>query len=277
MAPLGGRTRKLKFAPPARAECYCLRHGKSSLGTQNRAVIILRIGSRQFCSHVNHREEAMSDNQIDSPPAPPDASATYPEKSAPASYPIDSDIKRRWSPRLFEEGRQVEREKILTLLEAARWAPSCFNEQPWRYLVFDGTDPEALEKARACLVEANAWALKAPVLMISIARDNFTHNEEPNRTAQHDVGLASENLVLEAVVQGLAAHQMAGFNAAQARAEFQIPEDYTVLAMIAIGYPYRGSLDQLSEKMRAGELGPRKRKPISEVAFAGRWDAAYGE
>src|SRR6185503_3637672 len=130
----------------------------------------------------------------------------YPENPAPADYPIDNEIRRRWSPRLFEEGRAVEREKIMTLLEAARWAPSCFNEQPWRYLVFDGTDSEAIERARSCLVEGNAWALKAPVLMISIARDNFTRNEAPNRTAQHDVGLASENLVLEAVELGLVAH-----------------------------------------------------------------------
>jgi len=164
----------------------------------------------------------MSD-KTESTATPADPSATYPEKLAPVAHPVnDPDIKRRWSPRVFED-RAVEREKILSLLEAARWAPSCFNEQPWRYLVFDGSDQEALDKARACLVEGNAWALKAPVLMISIARDNFTRNEEPNRTAQHDVGLASENLVLEAVAQGLVAHHMAGFNATQAHSEFHIP------------------------------------------------------
>lgn len=207
-----------------------------------------------------------------------DPSATYPEKPAPVDHPVkDPDIRRRWSPRVFEEGRAVEREKILSLLEAARWAPSCFNEQPWRYLVFDGADAEAMEKARACLVEGNAWALKAPVLMISVARDNFTYNEQPNRTAQHDVGLASENLVLEAVAQGLVAHQMAGFNVEQACSEFHIPAGYTVQAMIAIGYPRRGSLDDLSEKARASELAPRKRRPLSEVAFAGTWDASYDE
>jgi nitroreductase len=226
---------------------------------------------------ISHREETMSDNKITDASPQADSSTTYPEKPAPADHPIDNEIKRRWSPRAFEEGRSVEHDKIMTLLEAARWAPSCFNEQPWRYLVFDGTDSEALEKARACLVEGNAWALKAPVLMMSIARNNFTHNEEPNRTAQHDVGMASENLVLEAVKQGLVAHQMAGFNTAQARSEFHIPEDYTVLAMIAVGYPYRGSLDDLNEKARASELAPRKRKRISEVAFSGTWNAPYGE
>src|SRR5438270_12367976 len=101
----------------------------------------------------------MSDDKIDNPSSPAEPPATYPEKPAPADYPIDPDIKRRWSPRIFEEGRPVEREKIMTLIEAARWAPSCFNEQPWRYLVFDGTDAEAMEKARACLVEGNAWGV----------------------------------------------------------------------------------------------------------------------
>ncbi|MGA9772305.1 MAG: nitroreductase family protein [Blastocatellia bacterium] len=212
----------------------------------------------------------MSDNK-DKP-----TETAYPEKPAPADYPLDSEIARRWSPRIFEDGRDVEREKIMSLLEAARWAPSCFNEQPWRYLVFDGTDPEALKRARACLVEGNSWALKAPVLMISIARDNFARNEEPNRTAQHDVGLASENLVLQAVERGLVAHQMAGFNATQARTEFNVPENYTILAMIAVGYPYRGSLDDLDEKTREKELAARSRKPVSEIAFAGTWDAPYG-
>lgn len=212
----------------------------------------------------------MSDNKDEQP-----TETAYPEKPAPADYTLDNEIARRWSPRIFEEGRAVEREKIMTLLEAVRWAPSCFNEQPWRYLVFDGTDQEAMERARSCLVEGNAWALKAPVLMISIARDNFTHNEKPNRTAQHDVGLASENLVLEAVELGLVAHQMAGFDTARARNEFNVPEGFSVLVMIAIGYPYRGSLDDLDEKTKSKELTARSRKLISEIAFAGAWDAPY--
>jgi nitroreductase len=211
----------------------------------------------------------MSDNK-DKP-----AETAYPEKPASTDYTLDNEIARRWSPRIFEEGREVEREKIMTLLEAARWAPSCFNEQPWRYLVFDGADQEAIERARSCLVEGNAWALKAPVLMISIARDKFTYNEGPNRTAQHDVGLASENLVLQAVEVGLVAHQMAGFDVARARSEFNIPEGFTILAMIAIGYPYHGNLDDLDEKTREKELAVRSRKPVSEIAFAGTWDAPY--
>jgi nitroreductase len=163
----------------------------------------------------------------------------------------------------------------MTLLEAARWAPSCFNEQPWRFLVFDESDPEAFERARACLAEGNAWALKAPVLLISVARDNFAKNEKLNRTAQHDVGLATENLLLQAVELQLAAHAMAGFDVERARREFNIPDGYTVLAMIAVGNPYRGRLEDLGEKLRARELAPRERKPIGEIAFAGTWDASY--
>ena len=120
--------------------------------------------------------------------------------------------RRRWSPRAFEEDRAVEREKLLTLLEAARWAPSCFNDQPRHFLVFDGSDPEALEKARACLASGNAWALKAPVLLLSVARESFEQNGKPNRWGQHDTGLATENLLLEAVEMGLAAHAMGGYD-----------------------------------------------------------------
>ena len=199
----------------------------------------------------------------------------YPEKPAPAERPISEQIARRWSPRAFDD-RRVEREKILRLLEAVRWAPSCFNEQPWRYLVFDESDAEALERARACLSPGNEWALKAPVLMLSVARDNFTYNEKPNRTAQHDVGLGSENLVLEAVNIELAAHQMAGFDVSRSRTEFAIPEGFTPLAMIAIGYPYHGDLESVHEKLREKELAERDRKPVEEIAFAGRWGKPYG-
>jgi nitroreductase len=204
-----------------------------------------------------------------------EAVPAYPEKPAPASYPINDLMRRRWSPRAFEEGRAVERKKILTMLEAARWAPSCFNDQPRFFIVFDGTDPGALESARGCLVEGNAWALKAPVLMLSVARETFEKNGKPNRWAQHDTGLATENLLLEAVELGLAAHPMAGYDAERARKEFGIPDGFTPIAMIAIGYPYRGNLDDLDEKLRGKELAARERKPIGAMAFAGRWLAPY--
>lgn len=200
---------------------------------------------------------------------------TYPEKSAPVQHRINEFLRRRWSPRLFEQGRAVEREKILSLLEAVRWAPSCFNEQPWRYLVFDGTDEAALERARGCLSEGNSWARNAPVLMLSVAKPDFERNGKPNRHAQHDVGLASENLVVQAVELGLIAHQMAGFDSQRARVEFGIPEDCTPMAMIAIGFPYTGDLADAPEKLGEKERAGRGRKPIGEIAFAGEWARPY--
>lgn len=204
-----------------------------------------------------------------------DANSTYPEKKAPADYPLNEVIARRWSPVLFDEGRAVEREKILSLLEAARWSPSCYNDQPATYLVFDGSDPEALEGARGCLVEGNAWARKAPVLLLSVARDNFAYNGKPNRHAQHDVGAASENLVLQAVELGLAAHQMAGYDVDKARREFSIPEGFTPMAMIAIGYPRHEDLADMDEKTRARELAPRSRRAIGETAYSGKWGESF--
>jgi nitroreductase len=204
-----------------------------------------------------------------------DASATYPEKRAPAEHPLNDVIARRWSPVLFDESREVEREKILSLLEAARWSPSCFNDQPATYLVFDGSDAEALNRARSCLVEGNAWARKAPVLLLSVARDNFAYNGKPNRHAHHDVGAASENLVLQAVELGLAGHQMAGYDVDKARQEFSIPEGYTPMAMLAIGYPRPDDLAGVDEKTRARELAPRSRRPIGEMAFSGKWGESF--
>jgi len=202
---------------------------------------------------------------------------TYPDKKAQPDVPVAPLIARRWSPIAFDETRPVEKEKILAILEAARWAPSCFNEQPWRYLVFDGSDTEMLDRARGCLVEGNAWARNAPVLLLSVAHEDFTANGKPNRHSQHDVGLASENLVLEAARLGLAAHQMAGFDAEGALKEFNIPERFTPMAMIAVGYPYTGRLLDLQEKIRAREERPRARKRVVEFAFSGKWGAAYGE
>ncbi len=222
--------------------------------------------------HLRHIGIAVDDILAN---ARPDGASIYPEKAAQTDYPINELMRRRWSPRLFEEGRAVEKEKLLTMLEAARWAPSCFNDQPRYFLVFDGSDARALARARDCLGEGNAWAREAPTLMLSVARDTFERNGKPNRWAQHDSGLATENLLLEAVELGLAAHPMAGYDAERAQSEFGIPGGFTPIAMIAIGYPYRGKLEELDEKRRAKELAPRERKPIGEVAFSGHWSVPY--
>lgn len=191
------------------------------------------------------------------------------EKIAPVETPIHPLLARRWSARAIDPGRPVEPEKIRAVLEAARWAPSCFNEQPWRYLVFDDRNPEALEQARSCLAEGNAWARNAPVLMLSVASESFAHNGKPNRHGQHDVGLASENLVLQATELGLVTHQMAGFDANKARELFAIPQGFTPMAMIALGHP--GRIEDLPEQLQEREKAPRTRRPLTESAFAGTW------
>ena len=183
-------------------------------------------------------------------------------------------LARRRSPRAIDPNRRVSKLAVRTLLEAARVAPSCFNEQPWRFLVFDGEDPKALEQARSCLSPGNAWAQRAPVLVLSVAAELWSREGSPNRWAEHDVGLASENLALQATSLGFAVHFMAGFDEASARRFFGIPEGFRPMAMIAVGYP--ASPDELPPRLRERELAPRLRKPIEEIAFVARWDHAYG-
>ena len=194
------------------------------------------------------------------------------EKLATTDFPIHDLLRRRWSPRTFAD-RPVEPEKLRSLLEAARWAPSSFNEQPWAYLVATRNDPEEYARLLSVLVEGNiAWAQRAPVLMLSLAKLNFERTGKPNRHAFHDVGLASANLVIQATALGLAVHQMAGFHAEKARELYGIPADWEPVAAIALGYP--GEADSLPEPIRQGELALRARKPLEQFVFTGRWGEA---
>lgn len=191
------------------------------------------------------------------------------EKVALAAYPIDALLSRRWSPRAFAD-RPVEAAKLRSLFEAARWAASSYNEQPWVYIVATCEQPQEFQKMLGCLVEFNqSWAKAAPVLAISVARTKFQHNGSPNRHAQHDVGAASTTLALEAVALGLAVHQMAGFDPERARKTYHIPADCEPIAAMAIGYP--GNPDSLPEKLRERETAPRVRRPISEFVYSGDW------
>lgn len=193
------------------------------------------------------------------------------EKPFPAEQPILEILARRWSGRAIDPDRPVSRETVLTLIEAARVAPSCFNEQPWRFLVFDGGG--ALEEARSCLTEGNAWAKKAPLLLLSASAERWKRDGSPNRYGQHDVGMASENLALQAIAEGLVVHFMAGFDAEKARDLFAIPPDFTPMAMAAIGYP--GRVEELPPKLQEKERAPRRRSPIAEIAFSGRWGEPF--
>ncbi|HEY3129573.1 MAG TPA: nitroreductase family protein [Acidobacteriota bacterium] len=191
------------------------------------------------------------------------------EKPAETDRPIHDLLRRRWSPRAFSQ-RPVEPEKLLTLLEAARWAPSSFNEQPWSFLVTTTENPGEHDRMISCLVEGNAqWARQAPVLMLSVAKLFFEKNGKPNRHAFHDVGLAVENLVIQATALELVVHQMAGFHVDKARQVYAIPEGHEPVAAIALGYP--ADPESLSQQLREKEMAPRVRKALREFVFAGKW------
>lgn len=181
---------------------------------------------------------------------------------------------RRRSVRAFSE-RGVEPEKLDSVLEAARWAPSCYNEQPWRFVVATKEDPDGdHDRLLGCLSEGNRrWAREAPVLMFSAAKLFFDRNGEPNRHALHDVGLAVGNLVAQATSLGLSVHQMAGFDREKVRSACGIPEGYEPVACIALGYA--GDPRTLPEDLRERELAPRIRKPLCELVFRGRFHGSY--
>lgn len=192
-------------------------------------------------------------------------------KPAPADAAIAELLAKRWSARAIDANIPVGGEDLRRLLEAARWAPSCFGEEPWRYLVWDRfKQPEAWQQALSCLAPSNQrWAKNAPVLMLSVAVPTFRRNGKPNRWAQHDVGAASENLCLQAAALGLVAHQMGGFDVDQAHERFHIPRDHTCLAMIAIGHP--APIGVLEDDLQARESAPRTRRPLSDIYFEGGW------
>ncbi len=191
------------------------------------------------------------------------------DKPADTQYPIHELLRQRWSPRAFDN-RSIEPEKLRSLFEAARWAPSSNNGQPWRFLVAVKENKVEYDRLFNCLMEGNqTWAHRAPVLLLSVAELQFEDGSQ-NRHALHDTGMAVENLVIQATVLGLVAHQMAGFRVDQARADCQIPHDYEPVAMIAIGYPGDPSL--LSDRLRARELQPRTRKPVTEFVYSTTWE-----
>ena len=190
-------------------------------------------------------------------------------KPAVTDVPVHELIRNRWSPRAFADN-PVSAETLRALFEAARWAPSSNNEQPWAYLVATQDDAENFAKMLSVLVEFNAgWAKQAPVLALSVAHVKTQREGKPNRVALHDVGSASAQLTFEANARGLLVHQMAGFDAGKARQAFAIPADWEPVAAMAIGYP--GDAASLSEKLRERELAPRVRKPAREFVMTGTW------
>ena len=191
------------------------------------------------------------------------------EKPADSTYPIHDLMKRRWSPRAFAE-RPVEHEKLRSMFEAARWAPSALNAQPWSFIVATKEDLNVYNRLLHCMPAANQrWAHRAPVLLLSVTNLCHPDTGKPDRFARYDLGLAVENLVLQATTLGLFCHQTGGLNVEKARTAFNIPEGSEPVDVIAIGY--MGNLDTLPDDLREQELGQRVRKPLTDFVFSDRW------
>ncbi|MBY0339210.1 MAG: nitroreductase family protein [Acetobacteraceae bacterium] len=194
------------------------------------------------------------------------------DRSAPTDHPVLPAIAARWSPRSYLP-EAVDDATLRQVLEAGRWAASAYNEQPWAYLVGrKDADAAGHERILSCLVEFNqGWAKAAPVLMVACFRQNNAKGQ-PNRWAAYDAGQASSAMAIQAAALGLQLHQMAGFDAAKARAALALPDDVEPIAAMALGKP--GPASALPEALAAREVAPRARKPAAEIVFGAGWGTA---
>lgn len=184
-------------------------------------------------------------------------------KEADTDYPIHDLLQKRWSPRAFAN-KPVDSELLKQIFEAARWAPSSYNEQPWHFIVARQEEEEAFEKLSQVLNEFNrGWAKKAPVLGLGLAKQTFDLDGRPNPHAEHDLGQAIAHLTFEATRHDLYVHQMAGILPDKARRLYDIGEDYEPKTMFAIGY--KGEPELLGEDLQKQEEGSRSRKPLDEI------------
>lgn len=194
------------------------------------------------------------------------------EKPAITDSKIDKVIAERWSGRAYDPSTPVSNDNITSICEAARWAPSCYGDQPWRFIVWNKFDDEASwQQAIDCLSPGNqGWAKNAPILILAASVNALTHDGSENRWAAYDTGAASISLCLQATSLGLMTHQMGGFNSDKIKLLAKAPEDTSCWAMIAIGHP--AALDSLSEEQLERELKARERRPLSEQFFSQQWD-----
>lgn len=193
-------------------------------------------------------------------------------KHAQPDHPIDENLATRWSPYAWAD-RPVSKEILCSLFEAARWAASSYNEQPWSYIVVSREDSAEFQRVLSCLVEGNqAWAKNAPVLAIGCTSTQFKLNGKPNAAAQHDLGLASANLTFEATARGLCVHQMIGILPDKVRELYKVPDSILPLTGLAIGY--EGDPKTLPDAIKPRDLSPRTRKPLKEFVFGGAWGTA---
>src|SRR5208283_5160670 len=190
-------------------------------------------------------------------------------KNAVTDYPILQVLAERWSPYGFED-RPVSEADLRSVFEAARWAASSYNEQPWNYLLASRENPQEFGRLLSCLVEANqAWAKAAPVLVLGVVNLRFAKNNKDNRAAVHDLGLAAGNLVAEAAARGLSVHQMIGILPDKVREIYQIPEHFEAWTAMAIGY--KADPATLPEALKERDLTLRQRKPLGKFVFTGKW------
>jgi nitroreductase len=193
-------------------------------------------------------------------------------KLAKTDHPILEVLSKRWSPYCFSD-RPVPQEDLRSIFEAARWAASSYNEQPWRYIIASKEKTQEFERVLSCLVEGNQiWAKNAPVLALGCASLNFALNGKPNAAAIHDLGLAAGNICAEATARGLFVHQMIGILPDKARQTFTIPNDVQPLTALAIGYA--ADPKTMPEKLRDRDQAPRQRKSLAEFAFGDTWGRA---
>jgi nitroreductase len=184
--------------------------------------------------------------------------------------PMLAEISARWSPRAFDKREPTDAE-LLEVFEAARWAMSCFNDQPWVYIVTRCSDGALHDDAVAGLVEFNrSWAAAAPVLGYSLTRPSFAASGQPNKHAWHDVGAASAIMSIQATHLGMMVHQMAGILPDVVRERFKVPSELEVVAGFAMGWP--GDAEQLPEPLRSRERAPRERKPLSSMMMRKRFE-----
>lgn len=195
-------------------------------------------------------------------------------KIARPDHDILDVIRLRWSPRAFDPNRTVPPGELLRLFEAARWAPSSFNEQPWRFVVADRMrSPDALAALHASLVPSNrVWAASVPTLVLVAVRTTLERNEAENAHAWYDAGQAVAYLTLQATAGGLATRQVVGFDFEDARRACQVPAPFVPALIVAIGYA--GTPDGLPERHRVAEQAPRTRRPLAEFVFDGAWGKA---
>ncbi len=195
------------------------------------------------------------------------------DKPATVDHPVHPLIQARWSPRAFSE-RSVEREVLQSLLEAARWAPSAYNDQPWAFLMARREETAAFDRILEGLVPANQiWAKRASVLMVGLARTRFAHNGKPNRHALYDLGQAVATMTIEAVHRGLLVHQMGGIRREALRDAHQLPRGIEPVCGIAMGYP--GDPDALPVTLAGRERAPRSRHPQGQFVYTKRYGEAW--